>query len=154
MSPLILNSLNELPAHLGKEIGVTDWFPITQQRIQQFADVTGDPQWIHVDVERAQRESPFKTTIAHGFLTLSLLPQFMPQVMTVKGGVRMGINYGLNRLRFVSPVRSGSRIRARFTLQSIKDFGEGSEIVYLVTVEGEGSSKPCCVAEWVVRYYK
>jgi len=151
---LTLNSLQELEGHVNQEIGVTDWLPITQERIQQFADVTGDPQWIHVDVERAQRESPFKTTIAHGFLTLSLLPQFMPQVMTIKGGVRMGINYGLNRLRFVSPVRSGSRIRARFTLQSIKNFGEGSEIVYLVTIEGEDSSKPCCVAEWVARYYQ
>jgi acyl dehydratase len=151
---LTLNSVDELKDHVNQEIGVTDWFPITQERIQQFADVTGDPQWIHVDVERAQRESPFKTTIAHGFLTLSLLPQFMPQVMQIKGGVRMGINYGLNRLRFVSPVRSGSRIRARFTLQSLKDFGEGLEIVYSVTVEGEGLSKPCCVAEWVVRYYR
>jgi acyl dehydratase len=151
---IILGSLDELKDHLNQEIGVTDWFPITQERIQQFADVTGDPQWIHVDVERAQRESPFKTTIAHGFLTLSLLPQFVPQVIQIKSGVRMGINYGLNRLRFVSPVRSGSRIRARFTLQSLKDFGEGLEILYLVTVEGEGLAKPCCVAEWVVRYYR
>lgn len=151
---LTLNSLNDLSAHLGREIGVTDWFPMTQERIQQFADVTGDPQWIHTDVERAKRESPFKTTIAHGFLTLSLLPQFMPQVLKIQGGVRMGINYGLNRLRFPSPVLSGSRIRARFTLQSTKDFGEGLEIVYLVTVEAQGSPKPCCVAEWVVRYYR
>jgi len=152
--PLTLNSVEELKDHVGQEIGVTDWFPMTQERIQQFADVTGDPQWIHVDVERARRESPFKTTIAHGFLTLSLLPQFMPQVLQIKGGMRMGINYGLNKLRFVSPVRSGIRIRARFTLQSIKDFGQGMEIVYLVTVDGEGSEKPCCVAEWVVRYYR
>lgn len=151
---LTLNSLNDLSAHLGQEIGVTDWFPMTQERIQQFADVTGDPQWIHTDVERAKRESPFKATIAHGFLTLSLLPQFMPQVLKIQGGVRMGINYGLNRLRFPSPVLSGSRIRARFTLQSTKDFGEGLEVVYLVTVEAEGSAKPCCVAEWVVRYYR
>lgn len=150
---LTLDSPDDLKAHVGQEVGVTDWFLMTQERIQQFADVTGDPQWIHVDVERAQRESPFKTTIAHGFLTLSLLPQFTPQVLRIKGGVRMGINYGLNRLRFVSPVRSGTRIRARYTLQSIKDFGEGLEIVYLVTVEGEGAAKPCLVAEWVVRYY-
>lgn len=151
---LTLNSIDELKSHVGTEIGVTEWFAVTQERIQQFADGTGDHQWIHVDVERARRESPFKTTIAHGFLTLSLLPQFMPQVIQIKGGMRMGINYGLNRLRFVSPVRSGARIRARFTVQSIKDFGEGLEIVYVVTVEGEGSEKPCLVAEWVVRYYR
>src|SRR5215471_3096879 len=151
---LTLNSLEELKDHAGKEIGVTDWFPMTQERIQQFADSTGDHQWIHVDVERARRESPFKTTIAHGFLTLSLLPQFMPQVLQIKGGMRMGINYGLNRLRFVSPLHSGTRIRARFTLQAMKDFGEGAELVYLVTVEGENAEKPICVAEWVVRYYR
>lgn len=151
---LTLNSIDDLKSHVGMEIGVTEWFAVTQERIQQFADATGDHQWIHVDVERARRESPFKTTIAHGFLTLSLLPQFMPQVIQIKGGMRMGINYGLNRLRFVSPVRSGARIRARFTVQSIKDFGEGLEIVYVVTVEGEGSEKPCLVAEWVVRYYR
>jgi acyl dehydratase len=151
---LTINSLNDLNTHVGQEIGVTDWFVLSQERIQQFADATGDHQWIHVDVERARRESPFKTTIAHGFLTLSLLPQFMPQVVQIKGGMRMGINYGLNRLRFVSPVRTETRIRARFTLQSVKDFGEGLEIVYLATVEGEGSAKPCLVAEWVVRYYR
>lgn len=151
---LILDSLDELKDHLGKEIGVTDWFLMTQERIQQFADATGDHQWIHVDVERSRRESPFKATIAHGFLTLSLLPQFMPQVLQIKGGVRMGVNYGLNRLRFVSPVRAGARIRARFTLQSTKDFGGGLEIVYAVTVEGESLEKPICVAEWVVRYYR
>lgn len=153
---LTLNSPDDLKNHLGQEIGVTNWFPVSQDRIQQFADVTGDPQWIHVDVERAQRESPFKTTIAHGFLTLSLLPQFTPQVLQIKNGVRMGINYGLNRLRFVSPVRSGARIRARYMLQSLKEFGEheGLEIVFMVTVEGEGLTKPCLVAEWVVRYYR
>ena len=151
---LTIDTLEDLKSHVGEEIGVTDWFPVTQERIQQFADGTGDHQWIHVDVERAQRESPFKTTIAHGFLTLSLLPQFMPQVLKIKGGMRMGINYGLNRLRFVSPARSGARIRARFTLQSTKDFGDGLENVYVVTVEGEGSAKPVLVAEWVVRYYR
>lgn len=151
---LIIDTLDELKDHVGQEIGVTDWFPITQERIQQFADVTGDPQWIHTDVERAKRESPFKTTIAHGFLTLSLLPQFMPQVLRIKSGARMGINYGLNRLRFVSPVLSGSRIRGRFTLQSVKDFGQGLELVYLVTVESEGLEKPNLVAEWVVRSYR
>lgn len=151
---LTLDSVEDLKNHIGQEIGVSEWFPVTQQQIQQFADATGDHQWIHVDVERAQRESPYKATIAHGFLTLSLLPQFTPQVIRIKNGMRMGINYGLNRLRFVSPVRAGARIRARYTLQSLKDFGEGLEIVYQVTVEGEGLAKPCLAAEWVVRYYR
>jgi acyl dehydratase len=153
---MTINSIDELQSHVNREIGVTDWFVMTQERIRQFADATGDHQWIHVDVERAQRESPFNATIAHGFLTLSLLPQFMREVLEIKSGVRMGINYGLNRLRFISPARAGTRIRARFTLQSLQEFGEreGLEIVYLVTVEGEGYPKPCCVAEWVVRYYR
>lgn len=151
---LTIESLDQLKDRVGQEIGVTDWFTMTQDRINEFAEVTGDSQWIHVDVERARLESPFKTTIAHGFLTLSLLPQFMPQIMKISGGLRMGINYGLNRLRFVSPVRSGSRIRARYVLQSAKDVDGGAEIVYLVTVEGENLSKPCLVAEWVVRYYR
>jgi acyl dehydratase len=151
---LTVETLDQLKDHVGREIGVTDWFTMTQDRINEFAEVTGDPQWIHVDVERARRESPFKTTIAHGFLTLSLLPQFMPQVIKTNSSMRMGINYGLNRLRFVSPVSSGSRIRARYVLQSVKDFGGGLEIVYLVTVEGENLPKPCLVAEWVVRYYR
>ena len=151
---LTLTTLDELKNHVGSEIGVSEWMTITQERIQQFADATGDHQWIHVDVERARRESPFKTTIAHGFLTLSLLPQFVPQVLQIKGGVRMGINYGLNRLRFVSPARSGSRIRARFTLQSLKELPDCVEAVYAVTVEGENVQKPICVADWVVRYYR
>src|SRR5215471_15587337 len=146
---LTLSSLNELKHHVGREIGVSGWLAVSQDRIQQFADATGDHQWIHVDVERARRESPFKNTIAHGFLTLSLLPQFVPQVLQIKSGVRMGINYGLNRLRFVSPVRSSTKIRARFTLQALKDLPDCAEAVYAVTVEGEDSQKPICVAEWV-----
>jgi acyl dehydratase len=151
---LSLSSLDELQHHLGQEIGISGWLAVSQDQIQQFADATGDHQWIHVDLERARRESPFKTTIAHGFLTLSLLPQFVPQVLQIKTGVRMGINYGLNRLRFVSPLRSGARIRARFILQSVKDLPDCVEAVYQVTVEGEDSQKPICVAEWVVRYYR
>ena len=154
MPPLTIDTLDALKDHVGQEIGVTDWLAVSQERIQQFADATGDHQWIHVDRERARRESPFKDTIAHGFLTLSLLPQFIPQVLKIKDGVRMGINYGLNRVRFVSPVRADSRIRARFTLQSLKDVPpKAVEAVFVATVESEGSDKPCCVAEWVVRYY-
>ena len=151
---LNLASLDQLKDHTGREIGVSGWFTVSQDRIQQFADATLDHQWIHTDEERARRESPFNTTIAHGFLTLSLLPQFVPQVLKIEG-VRMGINYGCNRLRFVSPVKSGSKIRARFTLQSVKEVTPaGIEAVYLVTIEGESGDKPCCVAEWVVRYYR
>jgi acyl dehydratase len=155
MPPLTVNSHEDLKDHVGKQIATTEWLTVTQERIQQFADATGDHQWIHVDVERSKRESPYKNTIAHGFLTLSLLPQLMPQVLQIKNGVRMGINYGLNRVRFVSAVRSDSRIRAHFTLQSLKEVADnGVEIVYAVTVECEGSEKPCCVAEWVVRSYR
>jgi acyl dehydratase len=138
---------------VGREIGLTDWFTVTQDRIQQFAEATEDHQWIHLDRERAQRESPFGGTIAHGFLTLSLLSHFLKQAFQIRSGARMGVNYGLNRVRFPAPVRSGSQIRARVTLQSLKELSGGVEAVFGVSVEGENSAKPCCVAEWVVRYY-
>jgi acyl dehydratase len=153
MSKRILDSPEALKTLVGQEIAVTDWFNVTQERIQQFADATLDHQWIHVDVDRARRESPFKTPIAHGFLTLSLLPHFMHEAMQIKQGVRLGVNYGLNRVRFVSPVRAGSNIRARIVLQSLKDVPNGMEAVFNATVEVEGGDKPCCVAEWVARYY-
>ena len=146
------NSLKEL---IGQEISVTDWFQITQERIQQFADATLDHQWIHVDVERARRESPFKAPIAHGFLTLSLLSHFMHQAFEFEQGLRLAVNYGLNRVRFISPVKAGTNIRARVTLQSLKDVPRnGMEAVFNVTIEVEDGDKPCCVAEWVVRYYQ
>jgi acyl dehydratase len=154
MPKRILDSPEALKDFIGQEIAVTDWFNVTQERIQQFADATLDHQWIHVDVERARRESPFKAPIAHGFLTLSLLPHFMHQALEIKQGVRLGVNYGLNRVRFVSPVRTGSNIRARIVLQSLKDVPNGMEAVFNATVEVEGGEKPCCVAEWVVRYYR
>lgn len=149
-----IDSLDALKDQVGRQIAVTDWLPVTQERIQQFAEATGDHQWIHVDEDRARRESPYKTTIAHGFLTLSLVSQFMQQAMEFRTRPRMAINYGLNRVRFVAPVRSGMKIRALITLQSIKDLPEGIEAAYAITVEGEGGEKPCCVAEWVVRYYR
>jgi acyl dehydratase len=155
MPPRILDSPDALRDLVGQEIAVTDWFTVTQERIQQFADATLDHQWIHVDVERARRESPFKAPIAHGFLTLSLLPHFMHEAFAIRQGVRLGVNYGLNRVRFVSPVRSGSNIRARIALQSMKDVPpDGVEVVFNATVEVEGGDKPCCVAEWVARYYR
>jgi acyl dehydratase len=150
-----LDSPDSLKALVGQEIAVTGWFAVAQERIQQFADATLDHQWIHVDVERSKRESPFGAPIAHGFLTLSLLPHLMHEALEMKNGIRMGVNYGLNHLRFVSPVRSGSKLRGRFTLQSIKDVpGNGLEAVYKATVEGENAEKPFVVAEWVVRYYR
>ena len=151
--PLELETLQSLRDLVGREIAVTEWFPITQERIEQFAEVTEDRQWIHVNRERAERESPYGTTIAHGFLTLSLLSRFMKEAIQIRGGVRMSVNYGLNRVRFPSPVRADSKIRVRFTLQSLKDVADALEAVFDARVEVEGSDKPCCVAEWVVRYY-
>jgi acyl dehydratase len=144
-------SLNDL---VGREIAVTDWFTVTQDRIRQFAEVTEDRQWIHVDRERAQRESPYRTTIAHGFLTLSLVSHFMKQAIQIRSGVRMGINYGLNRVRFPSPVLADSQIRARVSVQSVKELPDAIEAAFAISVEGQDSEKPHCVAEWIVRYYQ
>ena len=148
-----VRTLQELGAFAGREIGVTEWFEMTQERINQFAHATEDPQWIHTDRERAERESPYGTTIAHGFLTLSLLPNFLDEAVRLDG-LRMAINYGLNRVRFPAAVRAGSNIRARIVLQSIREVADANEAVYLITVENEGSEKPCCVAELLVRYYR
>lgn len=145
-------SLMELETYVGREVAVSDWFDVTQERINLFADATEDQQWIHIDPERAARESPFKGTIAHGFLTLSLLTELGKRAMSV-GGVRMGINYGLNRVRFVSPVPAGSHIRGRFTLAAVEQISGGVHATWKVTVERDGSDKPCCIAEWLVRYY-
>src|SRR5262245_6331290 len=140
MPKRIINTPESLKELAGQEVAVTEWFTVTQERIQQFADCTLDHQWIHVDVDRAKRESPFRAPIAHGFLTLSLLPHFMHEALGVKEGVSMGVNYGMNKVRFVSPVRAGTRVRARFTLQSVRDVPPNSvEAVYRVTVESEGN---------------
>ena len=137
---------------VGQEIAVSDWLAVTQARINQFADATGDHQWIHVDPVRAASELPSKTTNAHGFLTLSLLSTLIRESITFTG-LRMAINYGLNRVRFVSPVPSGSRIRALITLQSIDAVTGGFQVTWQVTVEREGGDKPACVADWIVRYF-
>src|SRR6202167_2135983 len=151
--PLVLETPHSLGDWVGRELTVTDWFAIPQDRIQQFAEATEDRQWIHVDRGRAERESPYGTTIAHGFLTLSLLSRFMKEAIQIRGGVRMSVNYGLNRVRFPSAVRADSKIRVRFILQSLKDVPDALEAVFDAKVEVQGSDKPCCVAEWVVRYY-
>ncbi len=145
----IIEGLEELRSLEGQEAGVSDWLTVTQEMIDRFADVTNDHQWIHVDAERAKRESRFGTTVAHGFLTLSLLSQLMHQAVEIRGNFKMLINYGFNRVRFVSPVPAGSRIRARLAVKTVGD----NEVIWLVTVELEGSEKPAIVAEWLERFY-
>ncbi len=147
-----IENIAALANYTGKEVAVSDWLEVTQERIDQFAEASEDRQWIHIDRERAARDSPFETTIAHGFLTLSLLSVLARLALSV-GGVRMGINYGLNRVRFVSPVPAGARIRGRFTLAAVEEIKDGVQSTWNVTVEREGADKPCCVAEWLVRYY-
>lgn len=145
-------TLQDLTACVGQEVAVSDWLTITQDQINQFAQATGDHQWIHVDVARAQA-GPFGAPIAHGFLTLSLLPRFFESSMEITGS-RLGVNYGLNKVRFMAPVPVGSRLRARMTLLSCEDIdNHGKQLVWAVTVEREGSPKPVCVAESVVRRY-
>jgi len=144
--------VSTLRDQVGQEVAVSGWFEVTQERIDQFADATGDRQWIHVDTARAAAESPFKITIAHGFLTLSLVSALLRDAVEFTG-LRMAINYGMNRLRFVAPVPAGSRVRARFTPASVDDEKGSIQVTWRVTVERERSDKPVLVAEWLVRYY-
>jgi acyl dehydratase len=147
-----VNSPEELKTLVGQDVGTSDWMTIDQQRIDRFAEATGDHQWIHLDVERCRRESPFGGTIAHGFLTLALLPVLMDQAIVLRG-VRMGVNYGVNKVRFPAPVPSGSRVRAHVKLQSVEDIDGGAQLTWHVTMEREGGDKPVCVAESVARFY-
>jgi acyl dehydratase len=140
-----------LPDLVGKELGPTEWFEVDQARIDEFAHATDDPQWIHVDPVRAA-EGPFGTTIAHGYLTLSLCVPLMSRTLALTG-YRMGINYGVNKVRFPAPLPSGSRIRGRFTVQSVEDVPGGEQGVVLATIEREGGDKPVCVAETLARVY-
>jgi acyl dehydratase len=144
--------LKQLDGLVGRAVATSDWLVIAQDRIDAFANATGDHQWIHVDAERARADAPFGRTIAHGFLTLSLLSALMRNAITVEGA-RMTLNYGLNRVRFVSPVPSDSRIRARIALGIVDDTGDSTQATWNVTIEREGSEKPSVVAEWIVRYY-
>ncbi|MEU8569752.1 MaoC family dehydratase [Streptomyces pathocidini] len=149
--PRVFSSLDELRSAVGEQLGHSDWLEIDQKRIDLFAEATGDHQWIHVDPEKAAA-GPFGTTIAHGYLTLSLLPVLVPQLMRVEG-VRMGINYGSNKVRFPSPVPVGSRVRATGTIAEVVEAGGGVQLTTAVTVEREGGEKPVCVAEAVSRFY-
>ena len=145
-------SLAQLKDLLGQEVGVSDWVTISQARVNTFADATDDHQWIHLDVERAKLESPYGGTIAHGYLTLSLLPMLISSTLSI-GDVKMGINYGLNKLRFPAPVPVGSAVRARFTLLTDEAIAGGSQTVWQVTMERQGGDKPVCIAEVIYRYY-
>ncbi len=145
-------TLSDLAACIGQEVAVSDWLTITQQQVNLFAEATGDHQWIHIDPEKAAA-GPFGTTIAHGFLTLSLLPKFFESSMEIVE-CRMGVNYGLNKVRFTAPVPVGSRLRARMTLLSAEPIeANGLQMAWNVTVEREGADKPVCVAESLVRRY-
>jgi acyl dehydratase len=153
MPPIVLENLQSLEDYVGREIATTDWLEVTQERIRQFAEATEDRQWIHIDPERAERESPYGATIAHGFLTLSLLSFFIKQAIQIPRDVRLSVNYGLNRVRFPAPVRAGAEIRARVTVQSVKNLSDSVEAVFAISMEAKAAAKPCCVAEWIVRYY-
>jgi len=145
-------NLSELPALVGQEVAVSDWLTITQEQVNLFAQATGDHQWIHVDVEKA-RAGPFGAPIAHGFLTLSLLPKFFATSFEIRNS-RMGVNYGLNKVRFTAPVPVGSRLRARMKLLACEPIeNDGIQMTWLVTVEREGSDKPACIAESLSRRY-
>jgi acyl dehydratase len=147
----VFDSVAALRESVGEHVGYSDWHVVSQDQINAFADATGDHQWIHVDADAA-KAGPFGTTIAHGYLTLSMLPVLMTQVFRLDG-VRMGVNYGVNRVRFPSPLPSGSPIRAGAKILSVEDVEGGVQVVNQVTIEREGGDKPCCVAETVSRFY-
>jgi acyl dehydratase len=145
-------TMAELPGLVGTELGTSEWYEVTQQHVNLFADATGDHQWIHVDPERATKESPFGGPIAHGYLTLSLLVPLFGGVLRVTDTV-MGVNYGLNKVRFPSPVPVGSKVRLTATLTNIEDIAGGKQLTFSCVIEREGGDKPVCIAEPVYRYY-
>jgi len=147
-----IDNVSSLKHRIGQEIGVSYWLEITQERINQFAEATGDHQWIHVDPARAASESPFHATIAHGFLTLSLVSALVRSTITV-GRLRMAINYGVNKVRFIAPVTVNSRIRARLVPTVVEETGGAVQVIWGITIERQGQEKPVCVVEWIVRYY-
>jgi len=147
-----VHGLEELKSLIGQELGVSDWHIVTQQEINLFADATHDHQWIHVDPERCARESPFGGPIAHGYYTLSLAPHLLEQVLRVEG-IRMGVNYGLNKMRLPSPVPVGAKVRLRAAMNGYESFAGGASATIGLTFEVEGQQKPCCVAEAIYRYY-
>jgi acyl dehydratase len=151
--PEVVVSMAEVNTLVGREIGVTGYFRVSQERINLFADATEDRQWIHTDVERAKAKSPFGETVAHGFLTLSLIGHLTRDLIDVTGA-RLRVNYGLDRVRFSAPVPAGAKIRARVRVDSVEEIKGGVQVKLAVTVEREGSGRPCCFAEWLLRYYR
>ncbi len=145
-------TMAELPGLKGAELGTSDWYEVTQPHVNLFAEATGDHQWIHVDVERARAESPFGGPIAHGYLTLSLLVPLLAQVLVVSDSV-MGVNYGLNKVRFPAPVPVGSKVRMTATLKDVEEVAGGLQLTFSAVIEREGGAKPVCIAEPVYRYY-
>lgn len=147
-----IESLAELKNLVGEHLGYSDYMTIDQDRVQLFADATGDQQWIHTDPERAKAQSPFGGPIAHGYLTLSLGPVLLPQIFSV-GGVAMGVNYGANKVRFMAPVPVGAKLRAGVKVLAVDEIAGGAQVTIETTFETEGASKPSCVAEVIFRYY-
>lgn len=145
-------SYSDLPNHVGEDMGASDWHEIRQKDVDTFADVTHDHQWIHIDRERAEKESPYGTTIAHGYFTLSLVPYLGAQIWKV-GGAKMGVNYGSNKIRFPAPVPVGSRVRAHSKLLNCEEVKGGYQLTNQITIEVEGGEKPACVAETLSRVY-
>jgi acyl dehydratase len=151
--PTVVPSIAALKGFVGKKLGPSEWVTVSQKQIDAFADATGDHQWIHVDVERAKRESPFKQAIAHGYLTISLAPALLPQVVRVEG-VRMGVNYGLEKMRLPAPVPSGARVRLAAELKDVREMpGGGARATWGLVFEVEGGAKPACIADAVYVYY-
>jgi acyl dehydratase len=153
MAPRIINGKDELKSLVGEHMGYSEWLEITQERVNLFADATGDHQWIHVDPERAAKESPFGGPIAHGYLTLSLGPVLLPQVV-ITGGFKMGVNYGCNKVRFMSPVPVGAKLRLGVKILAVDDIAGGVATTYELTFECEGAAKPSCIAEVIFRAYE
>ena len=147
----IIKDQADLMAHVGQHLGYSDYITVTQEQVQMFADATGDHQWIHLDVERA-KTGPFGQTIAHGYLTLSLGPVFLPQIFSV-GGISMGVNYGANKVRFVSPVPVGAELRAGLKVLAVDDTAGGARVTLETTFECKGASKPSCIAEVIFQYF-
>ncbi len=152
MSARKINGVDELKSLVGEHLGYSEYMEITQEQVNQFAEATGDHQWIHVEVERAKAESPFGGPIAHGYLTLSLGPVLAPQVYSL-GGFKMGVNYGCNKVRFMSPVMVGARLRLGVTLLAVEDIAGGIQMTMAFAFECEGAAKPSCVAEIIFRSY-
>jgi acyl dehydratase len=152
-SGLTIHGVQELETLVGRETGVGPWFTVTQDLVSRFAELTGDTQWIHTDPVRAQAESPFGTTVAHGFLTLALISRLVREAVDLQGDFKLGVNYGFNRLRFPAPVPVGSRIRARVTLNALQQSADHIEIAWGITIEIEHNARPALVAEWLVRKY-